>query len=99
MLDRTQTRIRTARLNLDTMPTSPQAVTERYVSNLLRDGQNREFRITYVKFQHFVQEEVHCGGYYNVAIETLDLKPAIGFGPTPQASLRNALTKLGVTFR
>lgn len=79
-----------------------QAVTERYVSNLLRDGQNAEFRVNQLQAQPFSAHEVHCGWYYECWIANNDPQSANrtqGVGPTPSAALRNALTKLGVTFR
>lgn len=84
------------------MSTSPQAVTERYVSNLLRDGQNAEFRLVNLQIRPWVVDEEACGWYYFCIVETVagsagPVKEAVGV--TPVVALRNALTKLGVTFR
>lgn len=83
------------------MNNSPQAVTERYISNLLRDGQNAEFAVTSMERKPFCVGEEHCGFYYivNVMQGHLSGEAVSSVGPTPSSALRNALTKLGVTFR
>jgi hypothetical protein len=77
---------------------APQSVTERYVSNLLRDGQNADFTITKLESTPVIIEGVHCGLFFTAHIDAMSAG-ITAVGPTPSSALRNALTKFGVTFR
>jgi hypothetical protein len=82
------------------MSTSPQAVTERYVSNLLHYGRNKEFDIlTSTQNQNKIGEE-SVGVYYHVTVQHAGSQVVQrANGATPAEAVRRALTKLGVTFR
>lgn len=79
----------------------PQAVTNRYVSNLLTHGQNNEFMIDSVTRHVSLVEGTPIGYYYKVGI-VLVLDQAqqwTSVGPTILGALHNALLTSGVTFR
>jgi hypothetical protein len=82
------------------MTTIPQAVTERYVSNLIHYGRNKEFDITNItRNENKVGDEV-TGYYFHVCImnpvaETFRRSCAA----TIAQGVRNCLIKHGVTFR
>ena len=83
------------------MTNLPQQVTERYVSNLIANGRNKDFDIDIVQRNPHVVDEVHIGYYYQVRIETAGLggKVAYGVGATIAQAVRRCLEKHGVTFR
>lgn len=78
----------------------PQQVTERYVSNLLHNGQNKDFFIDQItRLAHQVGEDF-IGSYYQIElIQHGKLKVETSNGATPAQALRRALEKHGVTFR
>jgi hypothetical protein len=79
-------------------PTTPQAVTERYVSNLLSNGQNKEFRINEIKMaQTFVGNE-NVGIHFIVQVTNFHIT-FDAIGATPSQALHRSLEKHGVTFR
>jgi hypothetical protein len=80
------------------MNTSPQAVTDRYVTNLINYGRNREFDIDYITMKENVVESTQVGTYY--AARVLSKSGAeIAVGATLSQAVRNCLIKHGVTFR
>lgn len=84
------------------METTPQAVTERYVSNLINYGRNREFDIKVISQHDYIVHDTHVGVYYSTLITPIinsDGKGQSGVGATISQAVRNALTKHGVTFR
>ena len=83
-------------LNMNNLP---QSVTERYVTNLLHNGVNSEFRLDSLTCYPFCAEEQICGYYYKASVIPNVSDMVVGVGPTPQAALKNALSKAGVTFR
>jgi hypothetical protein len=80
--------------------TTPQAVTERYVSNLLHYGRNKEFDVLSItQHENIVNDEL-CGYYFKACVFTADrvtLEKA--HAATVSQALRRALEKHGVTFR
>jgi hypothetical protein len=76
------------------MSTAPQSVTERYVSNLLHYGRNKEFDIDYIKQMPNVVEDENVGYYYVVRIGNQTAN-----GATIQQAVHRCLEKHGVTFR
>lgn len=84
------------------MTNIPQAVTERYVSNLIHYGRNKEFDIMNItQNNNMVGDEV-VGVYYSVLITSHEA----GQQPHQRANaatlalaVRRALEKHGVTFR
>lgn len=82
------------------MTTTPQAVTERYVSNLIHYGRNKEFDITHVTLKENVVEGVIVGYYFSVFIQQGNTAPMHNaVGATIAQAVRNCLIKYGVTFR
>lgn len=82
------------------MTNPTQAVTERYVSNLLRDGQNNEFVMQSNCAHNTEVEGVRIGIHFRAEVYEVGhsvLKD--GFATTPASALRRALEKFGVTFR
>lgn len=81
-------------------PTAPQAVTERYVSNLLHNGRNKEFDICEVQRCSWMVDDQDVGCYFYIKITTATKdRVSDSNGATPAQALRRALEKLGVTFR
>lgn len=86
------------------MTTIPQAVTERYVSNLIHYGRNKEFDICSIQRQITEDDGVVVGVYFTVMIR-LQIAPEgsadkiIASGATISQAVRRALEKHGVTFR
>lgn len=82
-------------------PVTPQSVTERYVSNLLSNGQNKEYSINALRRQTTLVNEDFVGYHWVVTVEsaTAVVNPAAASGATPAQAIRRALEKLGVTFR
>lgn len=82
------------------MITTPQAITERYVSNLIHYGRNKEFEINDLrKFYSKVDNSV-VGIYFTVWIDTAtggECQEASG--ATIAQAVRRSLERHGVTFR
>lgn len=79
--------------------TAPQSVTERYVSNLIMHGSNKEFSIDIVTRRSIGVEGDHIGFYYTVKTIDNTNKEIDASGPTIACAVRAALIKHGVTFR
>lgn len=86
------------------MTNPPQAVTERYISNLLHYGRNKDFDICEIKRQiHSVDARV-VGVYFQaitLPANLLDvgLNRRVGVGATAAQAIRHCLEQHGVTFR
>lgn len=83
------------------MPTTtPQAVTERYVSNLIHYGRNKEFDIGTISRQISEDDDIVVGVYFQalVVAQTTHEK-TFACGATISQAVRRALEKHGVTFR
>jgi hypothetical protein len=82
------------------METAPQAVTERYVSNLLHHGRNKEFDIVSIdRLEHMVQGTL-VGYFWEVGIAPANSNEGrTGFGASIGQAVRDSLLKNGVTFR
>jgi hypothetical protein len=80
------------------MNTAPQQVTERYLSNLLHYGRNKEFDILHIDREESKHQDIVVGYYYTVSIvgKTRNEHAA---GATLAEAVRRALEKHGVTFR
>lgn len=76
----------------------PQAVTERYVSNLIMNGRNKDYDIITVQQQSSKHEGVTVGYFYRVSLHSVQAD-LVGYGPTITAATRDALMRYGVTFR
>lgn len=88
--------------NLLNMPTQPQAVTQKYVSNLIYNGRNKEFDIDLVTRRSHFEGEEHVGYYFTVTVTRGEERPGTGqqaSGATISQAVRRALEKYGVTFR
>jgi ssDNA-binding replication factor A large subunit len=83
------------------MNTAPQQVTERYVSNLINYGRNREFEIVEINQQAAIAHDEVVGFYYEARTNTAngEVKGVAGRGATISQAVRRALEKHGVTFR
>jgi hypothetical protein len=79
--------------------TAPQAVTERYISNLLKGGINDAFEIRELISKDSVVDGVIVGCYYEVTIGAINKPYVSAVGATPMQAVRRALEKHGVTFR
>jgi ribosomal protein S6 len=83
-----------------TMNTAPQQVTERYVTNLINQGRNREFDVVDIRRLWNKVEGVNVGTYYEAYVELSSAShQENGFGATISQAVRNALIKHGVTLR
>lgn len=85
-----------------TMPTQPQAVTQKYVSNLIYNGRNKEFDIDLVTRRSHFEGKEHVGYYFTVTVTRGEERPGTGqqaSGATISQAVRRALEKYGVTFR
>lgn len=74
----------------------------RYVSHLLRKGKNDSFQICAVAREVHQIEGTVLGYYYKCLVRyhpEVEGKVHPGYGQTPEAAVRDALTKHGVTFR
>lgn len=82
-------------------PTAPQALTERYVTNLVNTGKNKDYTLIGTVRRSFVADEVLCGHYYDVTVANISDESVTqsASGATPTQAVRRALKKLGVTFR
>lgn len=80
------------------MTNPPQSITARYISNLLHDGQNKDFVLDSLQAISNLVEEVKVGHYYKAIL--MHLKDTqIGIGATPAQAVQRSLEKFGVTFR
>jgi hypothetical protein len=77
---------------------APQSVTERYVSNLLHYGRNKEFDIEMVTMRENIVDATQVGIYFTVRVLSKTGAES-GVGATIAQAVRQALTKHGVTFR
>jgi hypothetical protein len=76
----------------------PTQVTERYLSNLLHYGRNKEFDINFIKkFDNKIDDEI-VGVYFTVRVDQGN-NGLLASGATISQALRRALEKHGVTFR
>jgi hypothetical protein len=79
---------------------APQSVTERYVSNLLHYGRNKEFDIASVNREIHTHDNICVSVYFTViVIHGTTYKSEFAAGATVQQATRRALEKHGVTFR
>lgn len=81
------------------MNTSPQAVTERYVTNLLHHGQNKEFILHHVVAERTMIGDENVGTHFTVEVNKIPGVLQSAVGATPAQALRRALERHGVTFR
>lgn len=86
------------------MNTTPQAVTERYVTNLINYGRNREFDIASISRQITQKDGIVVGVYFDAILTCPDSgeeghKTQMASGATISQAVRRALEKHGVTFR
>lgn len=80
------------------MNPTPQAVTERYVTNLINYGRNREFDIEMITMKENVVESTQVGTYFSARVlSKTSAEQAVG--ATLSQAVRNCLIKHGVTFR
>ena len=77
---------------------APQAVTERYVSNLLHYGSNKDYDIDMIIRRQNIVGGDHCGYYYTAKVGHLGILTEAN-GATAAQAVRQALEKHGVTFR
>lgn len=79
---------------------APQAVTERYISNLIHYGRNKDFDMVEIHRIPSYHEQEIVGWFFIARIETLTkVKIELGSGATISQAVRRALIKHGVTFR
>jgi hypothetical protein len=86
------------------MTTAPQAVTDRYVTNLINYGRNREFDIDSIARRKHEADDVVVGVYFEVSLlhtggEDKGANRRLACGATISQAVRRALEKHGVTFR
>lgn len=83
------------------MPATPQAVTDRYITNLLRQGSNDNYEIVGLHRQLTHVDNIPVGTYYSCIISCPgnDFAEHTGIGANPVAAIRRALGAAGVTFR
>lgn len=80
------------------MNNAPQQVTERYVSNLIHNGRNKEFDIDCIQMKESIVEGTLVGYYfYARLVSKQDAESA--HGATLAQAVRNVLIKYGCTFR
>jgi hypothetical protein len=82
------------------MTSLPQQVTIRYAGNLIRKGENNNFRLCSLSWEGITHDDILVGRYYIATIISSsgdNLKEASGI--TPYQAVERALTKHGVTFR
>lgn len=77
----------------------PQAVTERYVSNLIMNGRNKDFDVDTIIRRSNVDGGDHVGFFYTVAVVSTDNKNVAASAPTIAGAIRLALERHNVTFR
>lgn len=88
--------------DMNNTPTPPaQAVTERYTNNLIRNGQNDEFRLIMINStENTAPDETFIGYIFEAVINApTDRRTYSAYGATPSQAVRRALKKFGVTFR
>lgn len=79
---------------------SPQSVTERYVSNLIHYGRNKEFSIVAITEQESIHNGIVVGNFYSVSIRpALEPTTKSSYGATIARAVRHCLEDYGVTFR
>lgn len=79
---------------------APQVVTERYVTNLIHYGRNKEYSIQQVRQHPSMVSGDAVGVYFEVIVRGDPFTDdQIGRGATIQQAVRRALEKHGVTFR
>ncbi len=77
-----------------------QAVTERYVNNLLRNGSNKEFEILVINRDAAIADDIVVGVYYTAVVKhSSQLNKTQASGAVPSQAVRRCLEKHGVTFR
>lgn len=82
------------------MNPTPQAVTERYVSNLITNGRNKEFDIDMIVRRTTLVDGEVVGYYFSVKLINVRLAEEQNTsGATISQAVRRALEKYGVTFR
>lgn len=82
------------------MTTIPQAVTERYVSNLIHYGRNKEFDIEGIRKLYSKDDGQVVGIYFLAYVDTsIGGSTKEAPGATISQAVRRALEKHGVTFR
>ena len=83
------------------MDQPPQAVTSRYITNLVIRGHNDDFELISLEHQQALHDNIVVGSYYNVTIRKPlpDHSSEIASGVTPHQAIERALAKFGVTFR
>jgi hypothetical protein len=83
------------------MTTIPQAVTERYVSNLIHYGRNKEFDIELIEQKPNIVEDETVGVYFRVRIKSTSAESLVqsAAAATIAQATRRCLEKHGVTFR
>lgn len=83
------------------MNNPPQNVSTRYLTNLLHNGQNNEFRLTLIATHETFVHETFVGYHYIVSITPITgpKEANAGIGATPIQALQHVLTKFGVTFK
>jgi hypothetical protein len=81
--------------------TIPQAVTERYVSNLIHYGRNKEFDIKQINRVNSLVDDEVVGVYFGccIILGIEQTKEQWACGATISQAVRRALEKHGVTFR
>jgi hypothetical protein len=80
---------------------NPQALTLRYITNLLIKGKNDEFELITLEHQQSLHDDIVVGSYYNVIVRRPmpDHSSEVASGVTPHQAIHRALVKFGVTFR
>lgn len=79
--------------------TSPQSVTQRYLSNLIHNGRNHEFDIDILIRRSNMVDGTVCGYYFTAkVVSTADILFECS-GATPTQAIQRCLEKHGVTFR
>jgi hypothetical protein len=82
------------------MTSSPQQVTIRYTGNLIRKGENSNFRLCSLSWEDVTHDDIIVGQYYiATVISTNGENLEEASGVTPYQAVERALTKHGVTFR
>lgn len=82
------------------MTNAPQSVTERYISNLIHYGRNRDFAIASVTERENTHEGLVVGNFYTVNIRPINSPTGqASHGATLALAVRHCLQDHGVTFR
>lgn len=80
------------------MTNAPQSVTQRYISNLIHNGRNKEFDIEMITMKEHVVESTTVGYYFTTRVLS-KTGAEHAHGATIQQAVHNALLKHGTTFR